>query len=498
MLVTGLAFVLNYVISLVLTPYITENVGIEAYGYVSFSKNCTQYMAIITLALNSYASRYISLEYHKGNVKGANVLYSSVFYGNLGLGSILLAAGLVASIFLDELIVIPAGLTVDVKLLFIFVFAGFWVTTLGSAYESAAYVSNRLDVSGRFKGLSYLAEAVVLIVLFMNLPDKVWYVGVGILCASLVVTLSNVWLSKKYAPELVISGKDFAVPAVKRLVFDGIWASANSLGDMLNTGLDLMVCNLMLTPVEMGQVAIVKTMDNLFHAIYYVIGRSFQPTLLKTYAGGDKKALLGALKFSMKISGMVANIAFAGFTILGMVYYRLWIPNQDIGLIYNLTVITIAVSVVTGAMFPLYYIYTLTLKKEFPCFVTLLGGSANLVGMIISIHFFNAGVYAVVLSTTIVMFVINFVTNPLYMAHSLKIPWNTFYPDLLENIVSALILLGVYRLLYCFYKPSGWLGLVMCAGVYTIVGAPIHAAVVFRGTEWNPLWDKVKNKLKRK
>lgn len=77
--VTGVAFILNYLINLILTPYITDTVGTAAYGFVSLAKNCAQYATVITVALNSYASRYIALEYHNQNICKSNEYFSSVF-----------------------------------------------------------------------------------------------------------------------------------------------------------------------------------------------------------------------------------------------------------------------------------------------------------------------------------------------------------------------------------------------------------------------------------
>src|SRR5699024_7143031 len=88
-IITGAAFVLNYLINLILTPFITDSVGTEAYGFVSLAKNCAQYASIITIALNSYASRYIALEFHNGNLTQSNIYFSSVFWGDIAVGSLI-------------------------------------------------------------------------------------------------------------------------------------------------------------------------------------------------------------------------------------------------------------------------------------------------------------------------------------------------------------------------------------------------------------------------
>ena len=60
---SGMATLLSFLISFTLTPYITNKLGVEAYGFVTLAKNFTQYASIITIALNSYASRYITVSY---------------------------------------------------------------------------------------------------------------------------------------------------------------------------------------------------------------------------------------------------------------------------------------------------------------------------------------------------------------------------------------------------------------------------------------------------
>ena len=339
--ITGMAFCVNYGINLILTPFITDNVGTEAYGFVSLAKQFAQYAMIITTALNSFAARHIAVSYHKNEKREANIFFSSVFYGDLGLGTVILTIALLCIFFLDKLINIPGSLVSDVKFLFLYIFINFWLVTVFNVFSVTAFIKNKLDLTGVYKGISYMTEAVVLLVIYVLFPAKVCYVGLGIIAGTLVVAVTNKRICSKYTPDLVIKREFFSFKAVKRLVLDGIWTSVNSLGNLLNSGLDLIVCNLMLSSLEMGQLAIAKTIESICHALYQLVAQAFQPSFLKSYADGDKKKLLSELRFSMKICGMMSNLVFAGFYALGLAYYNLWIPNQDVVLIHRLTVITI-------------------------------------------------------------------------------------------------------------------------------------------------------------
>ena len=52
-----------------LTSFLTENVGVDAYGYVSIAKTFVSYAGIITIALTAFIVRYITISYNEGNIK---------------------------------------------------------------------------------------------------------------------------------------------------------------------------------------------------------------------------------------------------------------------------------------------------------------------------------------------------------------------------------------------------------------------------------------------
>lgn len=84
-----------------------------------------------------------------------------------------------------------------------------------------------------------------------------------------------------------------------------------------------------------------------------LLAQPFQPLLLKSYSDGNKNKLVSELKLSMKLTSLFSSIVFAAFFSLGKVFYALWIPGQDIDLIYVLTVITMLSSVIEGPVYPL-------------------------------------------------------------------------------------------------------------------------------------------------
>lgn len=494
-LISGIAYAVNFGISLVLTPYITRNIGADAYGFVSLAKQFVQVAVIVKVALNAYAARYIGIAYHENDKTRALVYFNSVFWGDFVLAVVICLVMLPVILFLDRLLTIPPEIAADVKVLFALVFCSMCLETVFSVFECAAYVKNRLDLTGVFKMLSYICNAVVTVSAYLLLPAKVSYVGLAMVAATTVVFSSNFWLTKKLTPEMRIKRGTFSFAAVKELVMGGIWNSLTMVGELLNSGIDLLICNQMLSSLAMGQLAIAKTMGSIMQNLCVVVDQAYTPLFLRSYAQNDRTKLLQQLKQSMKVSSCLTNLVFAGFTALGMAFYRLWIPEQDISLIYNLSVITMLTSVFAGVVHPLYYIYTLTVKKKVPSIINILGGIINAISMYVLIRYTGKGIYVIVWTTVCVMAIINFVTNPLYMAHVLDVPYKTFYPEIFRCMLSCTVLTLVYKGLSTFYMPSTWISLAACIILYALLGFLIHFGIVLNAQERGELMFVLKRRF---
>lgn len=493
MAASGAAFAINYLINFFLTPFITQNLGTDAYGYVTLAKTIAYYAVIITTALNSYAARFITIEYHKEDYEKANVYFNSVFFADLFIGGALLVFAILFSGIATFLLNVPEQLRNDVKKLIVFVFLNLFISTGGTVFQAASYIKNKLDVANVIKGISYVVEAAILLALYTSLTPQVYYVGIALCVATIVIVVSNIIITQRYTENLKIDIKRYRYDAVKELVISGIWNSLNSLGNVLNSGLDLLVCAVMLTPVAMGQVSIAKSINSIFTGLYSMAATPFHPLFLKKYACGDKNGLIDQLVFSMKISGLVSNLAFAGFCALGKVYYKLWIPDQDIELIYVLSVISVLSGVLDGAITPLFYIYTLTVKNKIPCLITITGGILNVLGMYVLVKYTNMGVYSIVITTAVIMLFIEGVTNPIYMSRCLSINAGVIYKPLFLHIVSCLVMTVMFRFIAIIVAPTTWIGLIVAAVLMVVMGVVIHFGIVFG---FKKFFSKVGEKIK--
>lgn len=480
MILSVMSIALSIGINFTLTPYITNAVGAEAYGLVSLAKTFTSYANIFMVALNSYAARYLTIAYFNKHDKEFNQYFSTVFLADVAVGGALFIIGTLCVIKLDSLLNISPELVSDVKLLFLLTFFAFFLTTINTVFNASAYVKDHLDLANIIKVISYITEAIILLFCFIVFDASVWYVGVASVGMATITLVSSYVMTRKLLPNAHVEIKAFSVDALKRLVGNGLWNSINSLGNGLNSGLDLLMTNLLLTGTAMGQISISKTLTNVVFQLYDAMSQPFQPTFLRKYADGDKPALLRDITRAMSICGLFTNVVFAGFCAVGKDFLDLWIPTQDTAFIYRLVIIALLPAISEGCIYPAYYIYTLTLKNKVPCVITILGGVANVTGMYFLLKYTSMGAYAILITTAVVMNFINLVTNPIYMSICLKISKTNFYPTLLKNIVYCAVTTAVLVFVNSIFNFNlSWITLFIKIVILAIIGVAFQIPLVF-------------------
>ena len=99
-----LSLCINYLMNFLITPYVTNNIGVEAYGFVALANTFVSYVDILAVGLNAFAGRFIAMAYYQHEPEKANRYFSSTVLADLILSGILLAGGTAAIVRLDRLL----------------------------------------------------------------------------------------------------------------------------------------------------------------------------------------------------------------------------------------------------------------------------------------------------------------------------------------------------------------------------------------------------------
>lgn len=475
MIASLLVFIINLIINFFLTPYLTEKIGTEAYGFVSLANNFVNYATILTIALNSMASRFITIAIHQDKREEANKYFTSVFFANLFIILVLIVPAIVLILYLEHFFKIPENIIYDIKLLFSLIFLNFFVTIIDATYSIATFATNKLHLHSLRNMEGAFIKVGILIVLFSIFNPHAFYIGLATLISSIFLLLMDLFYTKKLLPFIKIKKIYFSIKRIKELVKAGIWNTVTKLGNLLTDGLDLIICNVLLDATAMGQLAIAKTLGSVMSTLISTIANIFQPQLTIDYAKENNKSLIEQLKTSMKTTAIFANIPLCFIIVFGTQFYSLWTPNQDAQLLNTLTILTIQGVIVSGIINPMYSIYTITNKIKVDAICRIIIGLISILIVYILLKFTSIGIYAVAGVSTLLGTIFNFVFVPIYTSKCcLNIKWYSFYPTIFRYMGTIIVILAVLFIIKPFIIINNWLILILTAIMVGIIGLTIN------------------------
>lgn len=474
------AFTINLAITFFLTPYITNSLGVEAYGFVALGTNLINFAALATTALNSMASRFISMEIHYGNWENANKYFNSVLISNVVLSGVFLFPLSVAIFYIDKIIYIPPNIVNDVKGLFAFLFLSFFFSLIATPFTVSTFVTNKLHLKALREIESIALKALFLVGSFSLFSPTIFFVGFANLISVIYTGFFNVLYTKKFLKKITINKKFFELKSVKELTSSGVWNTLIQVGNLMLQGFDLILANIFLGPKAMGTLAIAKTVPTAILSLVGVIANVFMPDFTRLYANGKHEELLSSIKKSMKILGTISVIPIAILVSFGEEFFALWIPTQDPKLLQILSIITIAMIVFSGSINSLYGIFTVTNKLKTNALVLLITGILNLLLVIVMLIWTNWGLYAIAATSTILSIIRNLMFTAPFGAKYLNQKWYIFFPEIIKGVISFVIVVGIGLSLNQFNDINDWFSLIFYSVLTAIIGLLITSYINYK------------------
>ncbi len=489
-------------ISFLITPTVIDKLGAEAQGFITMANNFVSYAAIMAMALNSMAGRFITVKIHQNDTEGANRYFNSVMYANLAIVAILLVPCTAVVVYLEKLVNISPELVSDVKILFGTMFFNFMVTIVSTTFSTATFAANRLDLSALRTIESQILKAALLVAAFAFLPIRVSYIGIATLLANIYLFFTYIHYTKRLLPQIEINRKHFRFKTVLEIMSAGVWNTVMRAGQALTSGLDTLITNLWIGKTESGYIGTATTIVLAVNTLYETISAVFTPSLTISYAKENKEELTSDLKSAMKLTGFFANIPLCFILGFGMSFYYLWLPSQRdiIHVYYSLTVLIMMGALVGGAISPLFNVYTIVNKLKWNSLVTLIMGLMNaaVVFLLLKIPALHAyGIYFVAGVSSVLGIIKNMTFTPMYAAHCLELPKKTFYPTILRYLAVTAFMSVVFIILGKLIPTDNWGMIVVDVFVCGIVGSLINFLFLFEKKEKAIFMDTVKKVVRR-
>lgn len=487
-------FAVQAAISFLLTPFVVNRLGAESYGFIGLADNFVLYAQLLVQALNSMANRFIAISYYKNNIDDVNELFSSVFFSNLFICSIILIGSLFCVGYLEYLIIIPVKYLFDVKLLFFLVFVNLLVSVLFSTFQAATFIKNRLELNAIRSIIANIWKVAVLIISFGLFLPHLWYVGMAAILSSIYIAATNIRYTKKLTPDVKIEYSRFRLSKVKLLISSGIWNTLTRLGNILGENLDLLLSNLFISVIAMSNLAVAKKLPAIILSLIASISFAFAPSLTKIYATNNINDLKGELVFSVKVSGMLAVIPMCFLYALSDRFYDLWVPSMDSSELYFITILSTLAMPILLSMESAQNIFVITNKVRGYSIFTLLLNLLNFISLLFVIYITpqHSRLYYMVGSLSFWALIRGTVFLPVYSAKCIHERKSFFLPVIMKVLSSFVLSVFVLLIIKNFIIiQNSWFSLSLLCLILMLVCTLLSWVIILNSRERQKVWDLI-------
>lgn len=463
LLTAMLSLAVSVLVSFFLSRFVVREMGEEANGFAQLANNFVNYATVITISLNSMAGRFISIAYHHGEEEKCCKYYSSVIIGNIVIMCALVLPAILCVYHLERVVNIETANIYHVKILFACVFLNFFVSQYVGVFSLAFYVRNAQYLQNAINMARTMINAGGLLFMFSIWAPKLYYISlIGVILT--IVLVPVVFAFKcKLLPKTHFRWKWFDLSCIKELVLSGIWNSVTQCGNLLMTGMDLLLSDIFISPGRMGVLSVAKTVPLFISNLGVSVNSTFAPELTMSYSSGDKNRILSSLKYSVKCSSFVMSIPLMMLCVYGASFYSLWMPSMNAKELSLLSILTCVAFIPLSGTQTLYNVFTVTNRLKLNSISIVIGGAINVIVVYLLLRFTSLELLAVAGVSSGISILRNLVVTVPYSAHILGVKWYLFYKDVGISLVCCAISGAVCYAASKLIVPNTWIKLFLSA-----------------------------------
>ncbi|MGN8888780.1 oligosaccharide flippase family protein [Blautia sp. HCP28S3_G10] len=465
----------NIIISFVLTPFLINTLGKETYSFYPMANTIVSYMSVLTNAMNSIASRFVTVSIVQKRKEDANKYYSSTLAANLLMSLIMFVPMLIVVVFLDTFMDVPVNSVAAIKTLFALVFASALINISASVFGIATFAKNRIDLRSVRELVTASLRLVLFIVLYKFLTPSIIYVGIVTLVVAIVNIIFQVNYTRFLLPEIKLKKKYISSKHTRELLSSSCWNAINSFGNTLLAGMSMILANMFYGATASGSYSIVNTVPQFICGIIVMLTGVFYPVITYKYAENDKKGLIYEVKKAQKMVGIFGCAVIATFSSLATEFFTLWTPNENAIFLAELSFVTILPHFVIACMWSLTNLNVVMNKLKVPALYTLGSGIVNIFLAYVSYKLFHPGLISLPLISSILQIVWVGIFIPLYVCRNLNVNWKTFYAPIVRAIVCSVGVMMLIINVKQFFILNSWVKFLLFGGVSGVLALCIFA-----------------------
>ena len=473
------SFSANIIISFVLTPFLINTLGKETYSFYPIANTIVSYMSVLTNAMNSMASRFVTVSLVQGKKDDANKYFSSVLFANIILSAIILLPVICIISLLDVWMEVPINSAGAIKGLFLLVLSSAIVNILTSVFGIATFAKNRIDLRSLRELVTAVLRIILLFLLYHFLPPSIVYVGVVTLVIAIVNVCFQIVYTKKLLPEISIGIKMVSAFHMKELLNSSIWNAVNTFGNTIVAGTSMILANIFYGASAAGQYSIVNTVPQFISGVIGMLAGVFYPVITYKFAQNDREGLKKEIKKAQNLIGLFGCAVISVFSVLAKDFFSLWTPQENAEYLSFISFLTIMPHFVISCMWVLTNLNVVMNKVKIPAIFTLLSGIINVMIAYLTYKICAPGLVVLPIISSVLQIVWVGVFIPLYACKCLSIKWYSFYSALFRALLCSAFVILILSQVKKIFSLNSWLRLIVFGGISGILALAIFLIAMF-------------------
>lgn len=464
-----ISFSVSVLLTFVLNPITIKTFGEDAYGFIGLANNFVQYSQLFTIALNSMSLRFISLSFYKKDYDKMQRIYSTIFYANLILGIIMIIFFLFIVVKLEYIVNVPKDILFDIKILWLFIFTNFFISTVTSIFGVPITILNKMYIFHIKNIILLFFRFLILYIGIKYMHFAIWSISLGTLIVTIFSFSIDKYFVKKYFSYMKVRIKMFNIIYLKDIFFSGCWQIFIKISYILTESVDLLFANLFIGSSAMGILAVAKTIPSMITQIKETIVEQFKPIILMHYDCNNMDDMMTAFKICIETLSIVISIPLMFLIVFGKPFFSLWIGGENIDLVYITSCVYIMALLASSIFFPLNQIFIVKNDLKGNSVINCLFGLLNVFTLYIAMQFDNNAILLIPIISGLTIFVRDIIYLPIHSLNLIFLKKSSFYMIYLKYVLSCLIILLVFLPISNLITNLSWSQLIFSGFIFTMI-----------------------------
>jgi O-antigen/teichoic acid export membrane protein len=467
-----LGFLVSVVVTFFLSPFVVNSLGGTRYGIWSLIVSLTGNYGLLAFGIQGAMTRYIAHAAATNDRERVNGYFNTALSFLLGSAALVIIVGLVVSLFIDTIFVLPKDMVEEARSACVLVTFSAAATFAFAAFDSVLVAHQRFQ----------LINAVGTVTTLIRAGMTVWILkqGYGIVALSALgtgLTLFNglivAAVAKRMYSLLSLSLSLARKNYLKELLDYGYKSFTVGIAAALVYQFDLFVCATYLPPDKVARYSLAATLITYSIQFLNAIITTLGPLTAELYATKRIEDLRTLFINGSKIMYMIGGLMVSGALIFGKSFYTLWVGSNYSDCSVILSILIIPIFFVAGSRVGGSIISGMARVGPM-AIASIFEGIGNLLLSLILVRYY--GLIGVAFGTLIPSVIINGLWSQWFVSRLLEIDQKVvLIKSMLPGVLAGLVAFGVGSLLYQILTPFSWrifvLDVIVIAICTTIVAA---------------------------